>query len=750
MQQPLSLDRFYEIAAQCAHALETAHSHNIVHGDIKPENIMITPSGDVKVLDFGVARLLRDADPTASTLDTSDAHSSGGTVMYMAPEVLRQHPSDTRADIFSLGVMCYEMLARKHPFLDSSLATTIDNVLHVDPPIASSLSPAIPHKLGVVVRRAMAKEPELRYQTAAAVQSDLTAARLGLRTGPAPERKRRWAWICLAIVAMAVIVWLIIPPPPDGQKVQHPKIVAVLPSTPNDNAGLQALGNGIADEVSSRLSRLTEDQPLQVIPTSLLREKGIATIPDARQKFGIDLGITVTGVQKDGNNQVKYEVINAERGKVLAKDTIVLHPGDLPAEDAIAQSAVKALGLKLTAAEEGLLSAHGTTKPVAYDYYVRARGYLLEYAREENVNSAILLLDEALKQDPNFGMARAARGEAYWRQYYHTKDRQWTAKAAAECDAAVALGNAGASGHMCLGLIYEGTGKYPEAEQEYRRAIDLEPTSYAAYVGLASAFEHEGNVADAERTYQRAISFRPQDWFGYNNIGNFYYRHADYDKAIANFKMVTQLAPESFAGYVNLAAVYNDTGRYQDSLEPLKKSIAIRPSFYAYTNRGAAYFGLRQYKQASEALSQAVDLNPKSYLTWGNLGQAYHLQGKNSAAEKALQKAISLAQDELKVNPTDGTILADLADYESVVGNRTEALRYLQSALQYGRNDKGILYSAATTYYQLGEVGLSLEWLNRAIQAGYSVEKIRQSPTFEPLHRDPRFNQLIAAKAEPK
>ena len=750
MQQSIPLDRFYDISIQCAQALQAAHSHGIVHGDIKPENIMITPSGDVKVLDFGVARLVRDADPTASTLDSADAHSSGGTFMYMAPEVLRQRSSDIRADIFSLGVVCYEMLAHKHPFLDSSLATTIDNVLHVDPPIVSASSPAIPHTLGVVVRHAMAKDPEQRCETAFALQRALHAARLGnqIESAPPARHQTRWILIGLVVLAMAAIVWRMLPRRAASDKQWeepvHPAIVAVLPFTSSDkSAEIQALGNGIADEVSSRLNRLTEDRPLQVIPTSLLREKGATTVPEARQRFGIDFGITITATKKDGNNQIKYEVANAEKGKVLARDTIIVHPGDLAVEDAISHAAVKALGLKLRAGEESVLSARGTSKPVAFDYYLRARGYLLEYAREENVNSAILLLNEAVKLDPNFGMAKAALGEAYWREYYHTKDSQWTAKASAECNSAVALGNAGAAGHMCLGLIDADTGKYAEAEQEYRRAIELEPTSYAAYTGLASVFEHQGNAQEAESTYQRAIDFRPQDWLGYNNIGNFYYRHAEYDKAIAMFEKVTRLAPESFAGYVNLAAVYNDTGRYQDSIEPLKKSIAIRPTFYAYTNLGAAYFGLRQYKPASEALSKAVELSPKSYLTWGNLGQAYHLQGKKSSANKALQKAVLLALEELKVNPSDGLVLSDLADYESVLGNRSESLRYLQQALQYGRNDKVILFSAATTYYQLGEVGLCLEWLNRAIQAGYSLDKIKQSPTFESLHSDSRYQQLV-------
>ena len=190
-----------------------------------------------------------------------------------------------------------------------------------------------------------------------------------------------------------------------------------------------------------------------------------------------------------------------------------------------------------------------------------------------------MLFRSALKLDPNFGVAKASLGEACWRKYAITKDKRWTDKAKAECDAAVTLGNAGAAGHICLGLVNTGAGQYREAVVQFQRAVELEPGNESAAIGLASALEHEGAIDDAERAYQRVVDSHPQSYFAYNSMGGFYYRRSDYEKAIQMFQKVTQLAPEGYVGYLNLGGTYNDVGRFLEAIEPLKKSVALRPSY---------------------------------------------------------------------------------------------------------------------------------------------------------------------------
>ncbi len=199
--------------------------------------------------------------------------------------------------------------------------------------------------------------------------------------------------------------------------------------------------------------------------------------------------------------KVSYSVLNAQTGNVIVGDSITLPSTDaFSVEQNVAEGTVKALQLKLRPDEETALKLHGTDRPEAYHYYLQARGYLLDYSKPENVDNAVLMAREALKVDPNFGMAKAVLGESYWRKYTDTKQKQWIIPAQSNCNDAVKLGNAGAAGHICLGVIDDSTGRYQEAESEFQTALGLEPTNEHATRQLAVAYQHEGKIAEAEKT----------------------------------------------------------------------------------------------------------------------------------------------------------------------------------------------------------------------------------------------------------
>jgi serine/threonine-protein kinase len=356
----------------------------------------------------------------------------------------------------------------------------------------------------------------------------------------------------------------------------------------------------------------------------------LTSLSDASRQFGANLGLSIA-LERTGNLvRVSYSLMNAQNGSSIAGDSITLPAADVfSAEDDIAEGTVKALQLKLHPEDQTILKVHGTTMPAAYNYYLQARGYLVDYTKLDNVENAILMNKEALKLDPNFGSAKASLGEADWRKYVLTKDKRLTEQAKAECDAAVTLGSAGTAGHVCLGLVNAGTGEYREAVVEFRRAVELEPGNESAAIGWASALEHQGAIDDADAAYQRVIDSHPQSYFAYNNMGAFYYRRSEYEKAIHIFKKVTELAPENYAGYVNLGGTYNDLGRFLEAIAPLKKSIALGPSYGGYSNLGTSYFGLQQMNEAAAAYDQAVKLDPQQYVTWGNLGAAQYTEGRN-------------------------------------------------------------------------------------------------------------------------
>ena len=755
-------DDFFRIASQGLEGLNAAHQKGILHGDIKPENIMLTPEGRVKVLDFGVARRFSMGTDDATLTSATIAAIGGGTPAYMAPEVLTQKPYDGRADLFSLGLVCYEMLGGQQPFETASLAETMASVLHKDPPPLEKLNAKVPTPVSSVIQTMLAKDPAQRYSTARDVLVDLRRVELGqdpvfVRAGVVTPRRKSFAKTAGVVVAAVLVllasaflmrkVFKSAPAAAPGISAgsEQSTTLAVLPFTPvNGNPKLTVLGQGLVQTISAKLSRLTADRALEVIPARNLQDRGISTPADARSQFGADVGLVVTLEEAGPLLRVGYSLVNTKNGAVMGGDSISVPAGDaFGVEDEIAQGTVKALKLSLRPEEQTALSVHGTDKPEAYKFFLQSRGYLLDYTRKENVENAIVMVGEALKLDPNFGQAKAVLGEAYWRKYWLTKENQWTKLAKAECDSAVKLGNAGTAGHICLGLVNDGTGKYREAAEEYQRAVDLDPSDEEAYIGLALAFEHQGAINEAEKTYQRAISARPNSSVAYNSLGTFYFRRNQYDNALLMFQKVIQLAPEGYGAYVNLGATYNNMGRYQDAVDPLKKSIAIRPSYAAYINLGTAYFGLDKFADAATAYEEAIKLNPQQYVSWGNLGQARKYLGDLSQAQDANKRAVELAKEELRVNPNDADVLSSVASYYSELGDRKNALMYLGESLQHGKNDQDILLDAATVHNNLGETGLAVEWLGKTVRAGYPASRIRRLPEFRNLKNNPGYQELV-------
>jgi serine/threonine-protein kinase len=235
----------------------------------------------------------------------------------------------------------------------------------------------------------------------------------------------------------------------------------------------------------------------------------------------------------------------------------------------------------------------------------------------------------------------------------------------------------------------------------------------------------------------------PQSAVATNALGNFYLRQNDYAKGAELFRKVTELAPEGYAGYVNLGVAYTHLHRYPEALDSLKKSLLLRPTYAAYVNIGTVYWNQHDYGQAAANYQEALKINDNQYVTWGNLGEARYYSGAKNEAMTAYRKAADLAAEELKVNPHDTDVLGDLANYYSMMGQRKESLGYLEQAFRYGRNDKQVLAVAAMVHNQFGETGLALEWLSKAVQAGYPRDDLRTVPAFISLSSNPRFQELM-------
>ncbi len=768
--RPMALGPLLDYALQLTDALQAAHAKGIVHRDIKPANIFITNREQAKILDFGLAKLTSADAPSGSTDVTmsmaaplTQSGMAFGTVAYMSPEQARGEPLDARTDLFSFGVLLYEMATGRQAFSGPTWAVTVHAILGQAPVSLKESVPDQPQRLQEIIDKALIKNRDNRYQTAAEIHADLLQLKKDFESGKnlkttrtaavwTPKRKFQVALAaCFAAFLIAAAIW--------GPRVVRrfrsaagaavspllqKKSIAVLPfANIADDPKLTIFGKGLLEDVAAKLSQLSANHDLEVVAPRTLEDRKVATLADAKKEFGVNLGLAVSLKQDGDLMRAAYSLTDTSTGKNLAGDSITAPVSDLFAiEDKLTSGVADALQISLRAEERQALGAHSTTMPEAYQFFMQGIGYLRQFSKPEALASAETVFKQALKLDPNYGPAQAGLGETYWYQYDTTKQKRWIAPAQQACAKAVELGNAGAEGHICLGMLENGTGQYEKAAEQFQQAVQLDPVNDQAYYNLAQAYQHLNQLDKAEETYKRSINVRPDYWGGYTDLGTFYINQAEYEKAQTMFEKAVALKPDSYGNYSNLGGTLLYEGKEEDATRVLEKSIAIRPSYQAYESLAVAYYGLRKFDLAARTTQEALKLDDGDYGTWGNLAVAYYYAGNKPAATEAYKKAISLAEERLKVNPRDTSVLADLASYWAMLADRTRALDYLDRSL-VGKNDKELLFNAALVYNQLRETGTALEWLSKALAAGYSKSVVSKSPDLDNLHDNPRYQALM-------
>ncbi|MGB7730981.1 MAG: protein kinase [Candidatus Acidiferrum sp.] len=751
----LPIETIIRYGLQIASALEHAHHHGIIHRDLKPLNVIVTPQGDAKILDFGLAR---QSDPTEfdrqtlETVATAAGTGLAGTFPYMAPEQFEGDSASARTDIWSLGIVLYEMAAGSRPFHGENLYRLCTSIVRDAPP---SLPPHTPPGLASVIYRCLEKEPARRYHSAGEVRAALEAlvpsSRTGVTTLPTESsRSLRFTIAAAAVVLLAAVGFFAFRAGYFGKRggdlpMPSRVLLGVLSSASSGDATQSAFENGLVDTLDSRLGDLGMANRLVVIPTSEMRNKHVTTVAAARTQFGVNL-VLVLNVQRAADQaRVNYALVDASSLQQLRSGTITA-PGDDPfaLQDRVFEGVATAMQLQFAPQQKQSLATHGTLQPAAYDFYLQGRGYLQDYVKPENVDAAIQVFTHALDKDPSFAAANAGLGEAYWSKYQLTHDKQWVDAATRNCQKAAELDAALASAYICLGRVFVGTGKYKNALEQYKRAVALEPASDTAQGGLAFTYEQLDRLDDAEKTYKQAIAMRPNYWATYNWLGLFYQRHARYEDARAMYSQVVSLAPDSFTGYSNLGGVCVLQGRYAEAIPFLQQSLRIRSTAEASSNLGTAYFQMRRYPESAVQFEDAVKLDENDYQMWGNLGDAYFWSpGRRSESVKAYGKAIALGEEKLRVNPRDSEVLGYLAMYYAMRQERKPALENLEAGLRLNPKSPDLLFTAGIVYQQLGDTPRALDAVEKAVAGGITPATLSDTPNFDSLRSNPRFLKLI-------
>jgi serine/threonine-protein kinase len=762
---PLRVEEAIGIANQTAQGLAKAHSEGIVHRDIKPANIMVTKDGIVKIVDFGLAKLRGH-----SRLTKGD--STVGTIAYMSPEQGRGEDVDHRTDIWSLGVVLYQMLSGKQPFRGEYEQAVIYSILNTNPDPLAGLPSQVSQDVEKIVDKCLEKEETQRYESAGELEAELRRMmhNLGFE-GIAPPvlttaEKRdlplrmlgklasplAWASLTLLLLLLIVLVWRPVRSWLGFEKVPTQKHLTVLPLTNvGDNPDNQAFCDGLVETLTSKLTQLEPSHgALLVVPATDVREHGISSVSEAKKTFGVNLAVTGSVQRIDAGRRLTLNLVDANNLRQLSSSVIDDQMSNVfILQDQSVIKIAEMLNLELRPDTRQILTVGDPAVPGAYEFYLQGRGYLQRYEKIGNLIMAISLFKRAIKQDSLYALAYAGLGEAYWRRYELTKSSNWVEEARSYSNHAIQINDQLAPVHVTLGIIYVGTGRYDDAIKKFRQALQQDPRNSDALLQLAKALDNVGRATEAEDTYKKAIESRPAYWAGYNRLGNFYYKHGRYAEAQRMFRQVTELTPDNARGYYNRGAMYYLMGQYDLAVDLFEESIAIDPtsSTGAYSNLGTLYSMQARYADAVPMYEEATRLGKDDYRMWGNLADAYRYSpGYSEEAREAYQRAVQLAEEQLVINPKDAKLRSSLSVYYASLGENNKAQEEITEALEQAPEDVRVLFKRVLVYEFAKLRDEALAALKTALEHGYSISEVSNHPDLSELRKDPQYQQLVMTK----
>lgn len=759
-QGRLPLGHVLAIGRQLASALAAAHEQGVIHRDLKPANVHVTSGGLVKVLDFGVAVLVRQPPPSSEQSTTSVGTPVPnlrrvGTPAYMAPEQLTVGYVDERSDIYSLGVILFEMATGRRPFETGDALEQVLAVSSEPAPSATSVEPSVPSGLNDMIAKALERDPAKRFESAREIERALTGLIDTAGAGSSPNSRRsrvRWG-VGVATAAVVVTIaastsWRSLIDDFGWRQTQgNPTVLAVLPhANPSGDPIAEQFGLAIATLVA-RNFRAAPD--LKVVT-------GEATSPYATARTDLEplqrtvgatyvLDLTVRAVTPSVDVLARLRRPRAGApeweksivGDAAEVENLLLHQ----LADALGRQGIRprstAEGIALTR----LPTVHGD----ALLGYVQARA-LLDYKEVSgNARRAADLLEQATSKDSRFALAHAALADAMRVRSAAERDSKLLDRAAAASRKALELDPEESAAHTAFAAVEYASGRREAAVTSVRRAIDLQPDNDEAHRLLGQILAAQGRVDEGVAELQTAIRLRPTSFNHYFTLGFILYTASRYAAAADAYRTAAEIRPSHAGTYENLGAIYQMVGDTDRAIGNYEHAIRLGPSATAQTNLAVAYFTAGEYDKARSALLAAIERDPKKASLYRYLGDVYLKLNRRGEARAAYERAIALSEAALSVNPDDPFSIVLIALCEASLGRRSRAERHATEAMALAPSNRDVLFRSAKVFTLTGNRSSGLDALRRAVERGYDREVARRDPELATLRSMPEFDSALSA-----